>query len=87
MVLTRVSRDRNPEVENGLIFVAEMHELVQLDRLADKTQPGQDQLADGDPAKAGAAATRNSGQQVGEDPSPATTSAVNLVDGITQVSP
>lgn len=84
MVLTRLSRDRDPEVENGLIFVAEMHELVSLSRLADFTQPGQDQLPDGDPAKAGAAATMNSGQQVGEQPSGATTYAVNTVDGITQ---
>lgn len=83
MVLTRLSRDRDPENENGLIFVAEMQELVQLSRLTDFTQPGQDQLADGDPAKAGAAATMNSGQQVGSEPSPATTRAVNTADGIT----
>jgi hypothetical protein len=87
MVLTRVSRDRDPENENGLIFVAEMQELIQLSRLADKTQPSQDQLADGDPAKSGAAADANSGQQVGEAPSPATAHAVNVTDGITQVSP
>ena len=84
MVLTRLSRDREAEIENGLIFVAELHELVQLDRLTDKTQPSQGQLADGDPAKSGAAATMNSGQQVGQDPSPATTYAVNTVDGITE---
>lgn len=87
MVLTRLSRDRNPEVENGLIFVAEMHELVQLARLSDFTQPTQGQLPDGDPAKAGAAATTNGGQQVGQEPSPATAYAVNSIDGITQVSP
>ncbi|WP_368648547.1 phage baseplate protein [Castellaniella ginsengisoli] len=87
MVLTRVSRDRDPENENGLIFVAEMQELIQLSRLDDKTQPNQDQLADGDPAKSGAAADANSGQQVGEAPSPATAYAVNVTDGITQVSP
>lgn len=84
MVLTRVSRDRDPENEGGLIFVAEMHELIQLDRLADKTQPSQDQLPDGDPAKAGAAATTNSGQQVGQTPGVATASKVNMVDGITE---
>ncbi|MGS1116026.1 phage baseplate protein [Castellaniella sp. UC4442_H9] len=84
MVITRLSRDRTPEVENGLVFVAEMHELVQLDRLSDFTQPGQDQLADGDPAKSGAAATINGGQQVGSAPSAATTYAVNLADGVTQ---
>jgi hypothetical protein len=84
MVITRLYRDRGPENENGLIFVAELHELVQLDRLVDKTQPGQSQLADGDPAKSGAAAAMNSGQQAGQDPSPATAYAVNTVDGITE---
>lgn len=85
MVLTRVSRTRDPENEGGLIFVAELQELIQLDRLVDKTQPSQDQLADGDPAKSGAAADANSGQQVGQQPSGATTYAVNTVDGITEV--
>lgn len=82
MVITRISRDRDPEVEGGLIFVAELQELVQLERLVDKTQPSQEQLPDGDPAKEGAAATTNSGQQTGSAPSAATTSAVNSVDGI-----
>ncbi|RIY41946.1 phage baseplate protein [Neopusillimonas maritima] len=83
MLLTRLSRDRDPENENGLIFVAELGELVSLSRLTDFTQPSQEQLADGDPAKAGAAATTNSGQQVGKQPSAATTQAVNMTDGIT----
>lgn len=83
MVLTRLSRDRSPEVENGLIFVAEIQELVQLDRLVDKTQPSQDQLADGDPAKAGAASTASTGQQVGGTPDVSTTHQVNVADGIT----
>lgn len=85
MVLTRLSRDRDPENENGLIFVAEMQELVQLDRLKDTAQPNQDQLADGDPAKAGASATMNNGQQIGQSPSQPTISAVNEVDGIDMV--
>ncbi|MBR8654192.1 hypothetical protein KDH83_12900 [Achromobacter sp. Marseille-Q0513] len=84
MVLTKVSRDRDPENEGGLIFVAEMQELIQLDRLVDMTQPSQDQLPDDDPAKAGAAATANSGLQVGQTPSVATASNVNMVDGITE---
>lgn len=83
MVLTRLYRDRDPENEGGLIFVAEMHELVQLERLTDKTQPSQDELADGDPAKSGAAADTNSGEQIGQAPSEATAYAVNTTDGIT----
>lgn len=83
MVITRLSRDRDPENEGGLIFVAELQELVSLDRLSDKTQPSQDQLPDGDPAKAGAAATASTGQQVGGTPGVSTTHQVNTVDGIT----
>lgn len=83
MVLTRLSRDRDPETEGGLIFVAELQELVRLDRLSDKTQPSQDQLPDGDPAKAGAASTASTGQQVGGTPGVSTTHQVNTVDGIT----
>lgn len=83
MVITRLSRDRDPETEGGLIFVAELQELVQLDRLIDKTQPSQDQLPDGDPAKAGAASTASTGQQVGGTPGVSTVHQVNMVDGIT----
>lgn len=82
MVLTRLSRDRDPETENGLIFVAELQELVQLSRLSDFTQPTQDQLADGDPSKAGAAADTTRGQQSGYTPSASTVSDVNTVLGI-----
>lgn len=83
MVLTRLSRDRDPENENGLIFVAELQELISLSRLPDLTQPSQEQLPDGDPAKAGAAATASTGQQVGGTPGVSTTHQVNTVDGIT----
>src|SRR5690606_32066075 len=83
MVITRLSRDRDPENENGLIFVAELQELISLTRLSDFTQPSQEQLPDGDPVKAGAAATASTGQQVGGTPGVSTTYQVNTVDGIT----
>lgn len=83
MVITRLSRDRDPENENGLIFVAELQELISLTRLSDLTQPSQDQLPDSDPVKAGAAATASTGQQVGGTPGVSTTHQVNTVDGIT----
>lgn len=82
MVITRVSRDRGPPNENGLIFVAELHELVQLDRLTDYTQPSQNQLADGDRAKAGAAAATNRGQQVGQTPDVVTVYQVRELEGL-----
>lgn len=82
MVLTKISRTRDPENENGLIFVAEMQELINLDRLPNFTQPNQDQLPDGDPSKTAAAANVNMGQQNGSNPDPATTFAVNEVADI-----
>ncbi len=85
MVLTRLSRDRDPETENGLIFVAELQELVQLSRLSDFTQPTQDQLADDDPCKAGAAAVASRGQQTGGTPGVSIVYDVNVVDGIKEV--
>lgn len=79
MVITKVSRTRNPENENGLIFVAELHELVTLNRLASKTQPSQSQLNANDPTSSAAAATVNSGEQVGTTPTFAVTEKVNSV--------
>ena len=80
MVLTKISRDRTPENENGLIFVAEMHELISLSRLPSLTQPSQEQLNDNDPSKSGAAADVNGGQQTGNEPSEATAYAVDVSD-------
>lgn len=85
MVITRLSRDRDPENENGLIFVAELQELVSISRLSDFTQPSQEQLPDGDPVKAGAAATASTGQQVGGTPGVSTVHQVNMVDGIQEI--
>lgn len=79
MLITRLSRTRDPENEGGLIFIAEMQELINLDRLPDKVQPTQEELPDGDPAKSGAAADIERGQQAGAQPSGATTFAVNEV--------
>lgn len=85
MVLTKISRTKDPESEEGLIFVAEMQELVSLDRLPSKTQPSQDELLDGDPTKTAAAADVNRGQQIGQTPSEATAFAVNEVANIEAV--
>lgn len=79
MLITRLSRTRDPENEGGLIFIAEMQELINLDRLPSKIQPTQEELPDGDPAKSGAAADIDRGQQAGAQPSGATTFAVNEV--------
>lgn len=87
MVITKISRARDPETENGLIFVAEMQELINLDRLPDKTQPSQAQLPDADPSKTAAAANVNLGQQSGYTPDTATTFTVNSAADSIQVRP
>lgn len=71
MVITRLSRTRDPSSENGLIFVAEMQELITLDRLPNKIHPSQSQLPDGDRVKSAAAATIRSGQKLGIETSDA----------------
>lgn len=85
MVITRISRTSNAQNENGLIFIAELQELITLDRLPDILQPSQVQLPDGDPCKSAAAADVKSGQRVGSDPSAAQTTAIEQVlqyDGV-----
>lgn len=79
MVITKISRERNPENENSLIFVAELQELIQLDRLSNSENPNQSQLPDGDPAKSSAASGVNRGQQTGSVPDPATAAAVEVM--------
>lgn len=82
MVLTKVSRSRDPENENGLIFIAEAQELISLSRLPEMLNPSQDQLNDGDPSKTSAAAAVNRGQQIGSPPDSAIAFAVRDVASI-----
>ncbi|UYE94764.1 baseplate organization protein [Klebsiella phage SBP] len=44
MVIRRIGRSKDPENENGLIFVAELQQIVTLDRVANGSQPAQYQL-------------------------------------------
>lgn len=44
MVIRRIGRSKDPENENGLIFVAELQQIVTLDRIANSSQPAQYQL-------------------------------------------
>ncbi|QHJ80447.1 MAG: hypothetical protein [Caudoviricetes sp.] len=48
MVIQRIGRSKDPENENGLIFVAEMQQIVTLDRVANGSQPAQYQLNSND---------------------------------------
>lgn len=44
MIITRIGRSKDPETENGLIFVADLQQIVTLDRIANNGQPAQYQL-------------------------------------------
>lgn len=48
MVIQRIGRSKDPENENGLIFVAELQQIVTLDRAANGSQPAQYQLNSND---------------------------------------
>lgn len=48
MVIQRIGRSKDPENENGLIFIAELQQIVTLDRVANGSQPVQYQLNSND---------------------------------------
>lgn len=48
MIIQRIGRSKDPENENGLIFVAELQQIVTLDRVANGSQPAQYQLNSND---------------------------------------
>lgn len=48
MVIQRIGRSKDPENENGLVFVAELQQIVTLDRVANGSQPAQYQLNSND---------------------------------------
>lgn len=83
MVITRVSRTKDATNEQGLIFVADLQELITLDRLATVGHPTTSQLRDGDPSQSAAARLVKKGQQVTKAVNKAVSDSVNSVlDGI-----
>lgn len=83
MVISRIGRVKDPSNENGLIFVADLQELITIDRLATLGQPRQSQLRDGDVAKSGMARIINKGQQLTSEAPKAVSNAANeVLDGI-----
>jgi hypothetical protein len=79
MVITRLSRGKDPETEGALIFVAELQELITLDRLPVLGQPQQYQLRVGDVAKSAVAGLVKKGQAAVKEASAAVTKAANDV--------
>lgn len=83
MVIGRIGRSRDPSNETGLVFVAELQEIITLERIPQSGQPTQHQLRDGDPAKSGAAGLVQKGQQfVKEAGAKVNAAAQSVLDGI-----
>lgn len=83
MVITRLSRTKEPRNEGGLEFIAELQEVIELDRIANSTQCSVEQLRDGDPSKSALAKVINKGQQIAKEANAAVTNAVNnILDGV-----
>lgn len=83
MVIGRIGRTKNPENEQGLIFVADLQELITLDRIPQSGQPSQAILRDGDPAKSGVSSLIRKGRVLAKEASDAVNNAANnVLDGI-----
>lgn len=79
MVITRLSRTKDPSNENGLIFVAELQELITLERISFVGPPAPDQLRDGDQSKSAITRAINRGQKLVADAKAAVTEQVDTV--------
>jgi len=83
MVITRLSRTKEPRNENGLEFVAELQELITLDRIQRDDAPSQDQLREGDPAESAVSRAVNRGQAIAKQAADNIRAAVdNVLDGV-----
>lgn len=83
MVIGRIGRTKNAENEQGLIFVADLQELITLDRIPQSGQPSQTMLRDGDPAKSGVSSLIRKGRVLAKEASDAVNNAANnVLDGI-----
>lgn len=83
MVITRLSRTKEPRNENGLEFVVELQEMIELSRLQQTGEPSQAQLRDDDPSKSALARAVNRGQAIAKQTTAAVSDAVNnVLDGV-----
>lgn len=79
MVITRLSRTKDPSNENGLIFIADLQELITLERISFVGPPAPDQLRDGDQSKSAITRAINRGQKMVADAKAAVTKQVDTV--------
>lgn len=83
MVITRISRTKEPRNENGLEFVVELQELITLERIAQRGEPTTEQLRAGDPAQSAVSRIIKRGQTIAKEATQAVAESVNSVlDGI-----
>lgn len=83
MAITRISRTKEPRNENGLEFVVELQEIIELDRIARGTQCSVSQLRDGDPSQSALARAVSKGQAIAKEASDSVSQAVNnILDGV-----
>lgn len=83
MAITRLSRTKEPRNENGLEFVVELQEVIELDRIARDTQCSIPQLRPGDPSQSALARAIRRGQAIAKEANEAVTDAVNgILDGV-----
>jgi len=79
MVITRLSRTKDPSNENGLIFIADLQELITLERIAFVGPPTPAELREGDPSKSAITRAINRGQKMIADTKAAVTAQVDAV--------
>ena len=73
MSVSRISRTKTPENENGLVFIAELQEMPTLTSSLTAQQPTQDNLPTDDPSSTQATADVARGEVTGVSPTVATT--------------
>jgi len=83
MAISRIGRTKDNANEQGLIFVADLVEIITLDRIPVSGQPSQSMLRNGDPTKSAAASVVSKGRQIAKEASDAINNAAsNVLDGI-----
>lgn len=83
MAITRLSRTKEPRNENGLEFVVELQEVIELDRIAAGDQRWVYQLRNGDPSQSALARAVNKGQVIAKEALDNVSEAVNgILDGV-----
>lgn len=83
MVIARIGRTKDNSNEQGLIFVAQLQELITVERLVTLGQPAQSQLQNGDVSKSAVSSLVTRGEQSLKNVTASVGASVNsILDGI-----